>query len=114
MRTPILQPTMNRLSLLLFCLLVWNCPPARAADAAHNFARWEKEISAYEQMDHTNPPPKDAWLFIGSSTVRLWRSLAADFPGQRVINRGFGGSEIMDSTYFAERIIFPYHPSKVF
>jgi len=31
-----------------------------------------------------------------------------------VINRGFGGSEIVDSTHFAERIIFPYEPSRIF
>jgi hypothetical protein len=64
-------------------------------------------------MDRTNPPPKGALLFIGSSTIRLWKTLAQDFPEQRVINRGFGGSEIVDSTYFAERVIFPYKPRMV-
>src|SRR5207248_7013312 len=52
-------------------------------------------------------------VFIGSSTVRMWKSLALDFPQQRVINRGFGGSEIVDSTHFAERVIFPYAPRMV-
>ena len=65
-------------------------------------------------MDRTNPPPKGADLFIGSSTIRLWKSLAEDFPDRRIINRGFGGSEIVDSTHFADRIIFPYQPAKVF
>jgi hypothetical protein len=36
--------------------------------------------------------------------------MAEDFPGIQVINRGFGGSQLDDSTSFAERIIFPYHP----
>src|SRR6185436_8837309 len=40
--------------------------------------------------------------------------LAEDFPKEKVINRGFGGSEIVDSTHFAERIIFPYEPLKIF
>ena len=53
-------------------------------------------------------------LFIGSSTIRLWKSLAQDFPKHQVINRGFGGSEIIDSTHFAERIIFPYGPRMIF
>ena len=36
-----------------------------------------------------------------------WRQ---DFPNHKVINRGFGGSEILDCTHFADRIIFPYEP----
>lgn len=84
------------------------------AETAHNFAKWEKEISAFEQSDRTNPPPKGALLFIGSSTIRMWSTLAQDYPNQRVINRGFGGSEIADSTHFADRIIFPYAPKTIF
>jgi lysophospholipase L1-like esterase len=84
----------------------------RAAHAA-DFEKWEKEIAAYEQTDRTSPPPKGGVLFIGSSTIRLWKTLAADFPQHRVINRGFGGSQIADATHFAERIIFPYAPRMI-
>jgi lysophospholipase L1-like esterase len=87
---------------------------AFCAETNHNFGKWEKEISAYEASDKTNPPPKGALLFIGSSTVRMWKTLPQDFPNAKVINRGFGGSQIVDSTHFAERVIFPYKPSKVF
>jgi len=86
---------------------------AVGAEAAHDFGRWEKDIAAYEQMDRTNPPPKGAVLFIGSSTIARWKTLAEDFPDQRVVNRGFSGSEIVDSTHFAERIVFPYQPRKI-
>lgn len=86
----------------------------RPAAAPHDFARWEKEIAAYEASDRANPPPKGAVLFIGSSTIRLWKTLAEDFPDHEVINRGFGGSEITDSTHFADRIIFPYEPKQIF
>jgi len=72
--------------------------------------RWEKEIQSFEISDRTNPPPKNAILFIGSSSIRLWKDLQKDFPDLSVINRGFGGSQIEDSTFFAERIIFPYEP----
>jgi lysophospholipase L1-like esterase len=82
--------------------------------AAHNFATWEHEIAAFEQSDRTNPPPASALLFIGSSTIRFWKTLAQDFPDHPVINRGFGGSEIADAMHFAPRIIFPYHPRMIF
>ncbi len=96
----------------LFCLMALR--PAFGAEPAHNFGQWEKEIAAFEAMDRTNPPPMNAVLFIGSSTIRFWTTLATDFPGQPVINRGFGGSEIADSTHFADRIVFPYAPKAIF
>ncbi|HEV8378277.1 MAG TPA: GDSL-type esterase/lipase family protein [Tepidisphaeraceae bacterium] len=84
------------------------------ASIPHDFARWEPEIAAYEAADRTNPPAKGGIVFIGSSTIRLWKTLPQDFPQHKVINRGFGGSEIADATHFVDRIIFPYEPRQVF
>lgn len=96
-------------------LLVAPCRSACGAEpAAHDYAKWEKEIAAYERSDAGNPPPKGALLFIGSSTIRLWATLKQDFPQNPVINRGFGGSEIADATHFAPRIIFPYAPRAIY
>jgi hypothetical protein len=87
--------------------------PAQGTETNHNFAQWEREIATFEQSDLTNPPPKDGVEFIGSSMIRRWNTLAQDFPGQPVFNRGFGGSEIVDSTHFAPRVIFPYAPRMI-
>lgn len=81
-----------------------------AARPATNALPFEKEILAFEASDRTNPPPRGAVLFLGSSSIRLWKSLATDFPGHRVINRGFGGSQIVDSIRYAPRIVVPYRP----
>jgi lysophospholipase L1-like esterase len=107
---------MNRRTLLCLLAVLALAPGrlARCAEAEHDFGKWEKEIAAFEASDRTNPPPKGAVLFVGSSTIRLWTTLALDFPEQRVINRGFGGSEIVDSTHFADRIVFPYAPKMIF
>ncbi|MFM2171573.1 MAG: hypothetical protein RI957_1802 [Verrucomicrobiota bacterium] len=80
----------------------------------HDFAKWEKDIVAFEKRDAANPPAKHALLFIGSSGIVRWKSLAQDFPGATILNRAFGGNEIADSTYFAERMIFPYEPKMIF
>src|SRR5262245_24188916 len=102
------------LPLALFSFALFACGlKGFGAEAARDFGKWEKEIAAYEQSDRTNPPPKGALLFIGSSTIRLWKSLAEDFPKHQVINRGFGGSQIVDSTHFADRIIIPYAPRRI-
>ena len=71
------------------------------------------EINAFIQADQTNPPPRGATLFIGSSSIRLWKTLAHDFPQHRVINRGFGGSQIIHSVDYADRIVFPYRPKRI-
>lgn len=72
--------------------------------------RWEKEIEAFEIADRKNPPPQDAILFIGSSNIRRWNTLERDFPNHTIIYRGFGGLQIADATYFADRIIIPCKP----
>ncbi len=74
---------------------------------------FENEILAFEASDRTNPPPRHAILFVGSSSIRLWKTLAQDFPNRRVINRGFGGSQIADSILFADRIVLPYEPATI-
>ena len=87
---------------------------ARLAAPQHDFARWEKEIAAYEASDRANPPPKG-----GGALHRLVDRPALEdarrrLPDHKVINRGFGGSEIVDATHFADRIIFPYQPKQIF
>ena len=73
-------------------------------------AQWLPAMEAFARQDQAQPPPQHAVLFIGSSSINFWHSLAEDFPGVPVINRGFGGSAIEDSTYYADRIVTPYHP----
>lgn len=80
---------------------------------AHPSQKWEKAIAAFEDSDKKSPPPQNAILFIGASGIARWKTLAQDFPGHTVINRGFGGSQIEDSTYYADRVIIPYHPRMI-
>jgi hypothetical protein len=76
-------------------------------------AIWDADIRKFEETDRANPPKPGAVLFIGSSSIEHWKNLADDFPDKRVLNRGFGGSRIADSTYYAGRVIAPYKPSMI-
>lgn len=76
-------------------------------------SKWEKDIAAFEAKDRENPPAKGGIVFVGSSSIRLWKTLAQDFPRHRVLNRGFGGSQIADSVAFAHRIVTPSAPRMV-
>lgn len=71
---------------------------------------WQTDIARLVADDSAHPPPQHGVLFVGSSSIRMWTTLAQDFPGVPTINRGFGGSAIADSTYYVDRIIVPYHP----
>ena len=77
-------------------------------------AQWKPDIDALTAHDATQPPPQHGVLFVGSSSIKNWTpTLASDFPNIPVIDRGFGGSQLADSTRFADRIIIPYHPKVV-
>ncbi len=87
------------------------------AEAAHQPAgpeRWEKEIKAFEAADAKSLPAPGGNVFVGSSSIVKWQTLLQDFAPAPVIKRGFGGSQISDSLFYAERIILPYKPKRVF
>ncbi|HUG93383.1 MAG TPA: D-alanyl-D-alanine carboxypeptidase/D-alanyl-D-alanine-endopeptidase [Planctomycetaceae bacterium] len=75
-------------------------------------AKWEPAIRKFEQQDRENPPPKGGVLFVGSSSIRMW-DLEQSFPGRPLINRGFGGSQIADSTHFIDRLVLTHAPRTV-
>ncbi|HPC95092.1 MAG TPA: GDSL-type esterase/lipase family protein [Sedimentisphaerales bacterium] len=81
-----------------------------AADPDPN--RFAKEIDAFEQWDSRNAFPAEPVLFVGSSSIRMWRTREG-FPDLPVINRGFGGSHISDVLYFFDRIVLPYRPKVI-
>lgn len=72
--------------------------------------RFSKEIDAYKKADKKSPPAKGCILFVGSSSIRIWQSVAADFPDYCVLNRGFGGSMMSDANYYFDDIVAPYQP----
>ncbi len=86
---------------------------AAASNGQSPADRWEPAIAAFEEADQEAFPPEDGILFIGSSSIRGWRSLERDFPEYEVINRGFGGSWVSDCTYFIDRIVVPYSPKVI-
>jgi hypothetical protein len=71
-------------------LLLLFAVAAQAQDA------FEYEIAAYEAQPASAP---GGIVFTGSSSIRLWTTLAGDFPAHRVLNRGFGGSELRDAGF---------------
>ena len=98
-------------SLLTAGLFIISLASTTLAQSKPN--KWERSIKAFEALDKKKKPQLGSLLFIGSSSIRGWKTMTKDFPDHSVINRGFGGSEIADSIHFADRIIHPYKPKHV-
>ena len=98
----------SRLALTALGLAALLPLPASAAPA-----RWAETIDKFTQADATKPPPAGGVVFVGSSSIVRWKTLAQDFPGVPVINRGFGGSQLEDSVFYADRVVIPYRPHTV-
>lgn len=68
--------------------------------------RWEPAMQEFEEQDKVAPPPKGEIVFTGASSIVRW-NLPEYFPDLKVINRGFGGSEMADAARYAPRIVVP-------
>jgi lysophospholipase L1-like esterase len=102
------------LRLCMLALLLLASPALAHAEEPkpYNGARWEKEIAAFEAEDARVRRRDGAIVFVGSSSIRLW-NLGESFPDHPTINRGFGGSQIVDSVHFADRIVTLHSPPAI-
>jgi lysophospholipase L1-like esterase len=80
------------------------------AQQPHRFEKEVKELVAGDSL----VSKKKLILFAGSSSIRMWKDLKADFPGHNVLNHGFGGSDMTDLLNYAKPLIVNYSPAKVF
>lgn len=93
--------------LVLFTLLV------NFLVAQENQPPFYHDIQVFKKQDSAGFPPKNAILFIGSSSFTLWKDVEQYFPGHTIINRGFGGSTLQDQLLYINDIVLPYHPKQV-
>ncbi len=75
--------------------------------------RFRGQIETFIEKDKQNPPEPGAILFVGSSSIVMWKSLKEDFGDHHVLNRGFGGSHASDVLYYFDVVVKPYYPSKI-
>jgi len=71
------------------------------------------EIETFKKADSLQMPLKNGILFVGSSSLRMWKDLETTYKTYNSINRGFGGSNLEQAIYYADDIIFPYQPKQI-
>jgi len=70
---------------------------------------YEEEIEHLEKVgSDTGYDPEI--IFYGSSSIRMWDTLQKDFPQQKVVNLGFGGSTLAACVWFFKRVMAGYKP----
>ncbi len=95
-----------------FFYTLFICLVASTVVFAQNRPFW-KDIQKFKAADSVEMPPKNAIVFVGSSSFTRWYDVQKDFPGHTIINRGFGGSSLPHLIEYADRIIIPYRPKQV-
>lgn len=84
-----------------------------SAHAQNHCPAFWNDILAFKKADRAQTPPKNAILFVGSSSFTKWKDVQDYFPGYTIINRGFGGSQLTDVIRYAYDVILPYAPKQV-
>jgi len=83
---------------------VFSCSPLKNYPAEDR--AWAlPEIQAFEALDTTAEYPENSILFVGSSSIRLWKTLDRDMKPYPVIQRGYGGAHFRDLVFYTDRIL---------
>jgi lysophospholipase L1-like esterase len=103
-------------TLLLGTLVLASCQTSRPQlvipDGA-NPSKWRADIDAFLAQDLEHPSPRGCVVFVGSSSIRMWQTLAADMAPIPIVHRGFGGSRLFDASYYSDELISKHQPSVV-
>ena len=80
---------------------------------AQDPARFTEEIKKFveDDKDYSN---ENAIVFTGSSSVRFWLNVQEVYPDYKIINTGFGGSQMSDLLFYSKDLIIKYQPKQVF
>lgn len=74
---------------------------------------YEAEIQGLERDKKPCIKDGETVVFYGSSSIRLWDSLKADFPEYDVVNMGFGGSTLAGCGWFFDRVLSGTQPKSL-
>ena len=73
---------------------------------------YEEDVKQLEKKSLNNNYEAET-IFYGSSSVRMWSTLADDFGSIKPINLGFGGSTLAACVWFFDRVMMNYNPKRL-
>ncbi|MBK7807088.1 MAG: G-D-S-L family lipolytic protein [Saprospiraceae bacterium] len=97
---------MNNLRYLTLIILIFvQCKTTEKA--------FYQDIQNFKKEDSSHPPVKDIILFVGSSSFTYWKDVQKDLNNPMILNRGFGGSTLVDLWRYKDDVIFAYKPKQI-
>ena len=95
-------------------LLLVVALPVKAWSQLPDPERFERDIRRFERADERNPPPENAIVLTGSSSIARWNRQAEEaLAPLTVIPRGFGGSIMNDVVHYLDRVALVYEPRAI-
>ncbi len=74
---------------------------------------YQEDVDVIKRYDNMYPQPEKPIVFVGSSSIRLWKDFNQKFGKFGAINRGIGGAVVNDIIRHADDLIFRYSPRKI-
>jgi lysophospholipase L1-like esterase len=95
----------------LLLILVISCSPLKKYPLKSD--RWENDIKFLESKDREEACVEDCILFVGSSSIRLWKEIESDMSPYKVVKRGYGGAHFYDLIHYTKRLVKNHKPSAI-
>ena len=99
----------NRMKKTLLIALTFLLTPACLI--AQDPHRFDADIAKFSKL--SVPSNGELAVFTGSSSIRLWHSIEQDMKGFEILNRGFGGSTLLELNHYWSRITGNHQPDIV-
>lgn len=94
------------LKLVTVLVLLASCSPLTGLDKNPEVSKWESDIRRLESLPISES--RNTILFVGSSSINLWETVAEDMLPYEAIARGYGGAKLTDLVYYIRRIADPH------
>lgn len=99
-------------TVLLSAFFFWSCSPLKQYPK-ESYAWAAPEIENFVAQDSTEDYPENSLLFVGSSSIRLWNTLAEDMAPYPVIQRGYGGAHLRDAIFYTDKLLGKHQPTMI-
>jgi lysophospholipase L1-like esterase len=92
-------------------LPTWQDDPCQAL--ASDKPGFGSLIARWQSQDAKSLAKPGGLVVVGSSSVRLWKTLQKEFSAWNITQRGFGGARLIDVALEAKRLVIPHKPRAV-
>ncbi|ATA89271.1 lipase [Capnocytophaga stomatis] len=87
--------------------------PFKHTDETAWIKRYQHDIDKYKEENKKLNNRSCDVLFLGSSSINLWKTIHEDFAPLKIIRRSYGGSTLRDMVYNYKVIAKGYDPKKI-